>query len=120
MGPSTSYLLVPRCKGKRETKKGKDSFCKMGFVLCLLRFELQNISFRITNHIFSRLLTLNKIQFNVKPEDEIEDDMICDERSSCKVERLAMKRFLFHYLASHFLADRNSTTTNKEEKEQEI
>ena len=31
-----------------------------------------------------------------------------------------MKRFLFHYLASHFLADRNSTTTNKEEKEQEI
>ena len=42
------------------------------------------------------------------------------ERSSCKVERLAMKRFLFHYLASHFLADRNSTTTNKEEKEQEI
>merc|ERR1712086_631583 len=81
MGPSTSYLLVPRCKGKRETKKGKDSFCKMGFVLCLLRFELQNISFRITNHIFSRLLTLNKIQFNVKPEDEIEDDMICDERS---------------------------------------
>lgn len=36
------------------------------------------IILHITNHIFSRLLTLNKILLNVKPEDEIEDDMICD------------------------------------------
>ena len=80
--------------------------CSFSFVFCI---SLSFTGYPSFLSLSSSLLSHNESfytnliwGFVVEKVEEKKERKITNERSSCKVERLAMKRFLFHYLARSF------------------